>query len=120
MAQQMMEPPRARREGASWWEREKETRDDAMNQSALQRFLGGPPAAVFIRLLLVSLIVGALLMWLDIRPGEVFAAIERFFRRILNLGFDSIREIGSYLVAGAVIVIPIWLVIRLLGMRGAR
>jgi hypothetical protein len=122
MAQEIIETSQPRRDGGSWWEREREqeTRIRSMNQSALHRFLGGPPLAVLFRLLLVSLIVGAFLMWFDIRPGEVISAVERFFRRIWNLGFDSIREIGGYIVAGAVIVVPVWLVIRLINMRGAR
>ena len=59
-------------------------------------------------------------MWLDIRPGEIFYALERFVGRIWNLGFESIREVMSYIIAGAVLVVPVWLVIRLLNMRGAR
>src|SRR3989442_11945200 len=35
-------------------------------ETALNRFLGGSPGGVFLRLLFVSLIVGAFLMWLDI------------------------------------------------------
>ncbi|MCC0003528.1 MAG: hypothetical protein H6871_11470 [Methylobacteriaceae bacterium] len=41
-----------------------------MANSALQRFIGGPPVAVFLRLLFVSLVVGALLVWMDIRPSR--------------------------------------------------
>jgi hypothetical protein len=87
--------------------------------SALNRFLGGPPGAVFLRLLFVSLIVGAFLMWLDIRPLDVFRAIEDLGRRIWSLGFDAIREIADYILAGAAIVLPVWLVLRLLNMRSA-
>jgi hypothetical protein len=57
-------------------------------------------------------------MWLDIRPMDVFLSIERLFRRVWNLGFDAIREISEYIVAGAVIVVPVWLVVRLMSMRG--
>lgn len=90
------------------------------SDSALQRFLGGSPVAVFIRLFFISLIVGALLMWLDIRPFDIINAVERLFARLWNLGFDAIREIAAYVVAGAVIVVPIWLVMRLLGQRQGR
>jgi hypothetical protein len=34
------------------------------------------------------------------------------------LGFDSLREIGAYIIAGAVIVVPVWFVLRLMNMRG--
>ena len=38
--------------------------------------------------------------------------------RLYNLGFRSLQDFGTYIVAGAVIVIPVWLVIRLLSFRG--
>lgn len=90
------------------------------DEPALNRFLGGSPGAVFVRLLFVSLIVGAFLMWLDISPGDIFRAIRELFDRIWGLGFDAIRVIGDYILAGAAIVVPVWLVLRLLNMRGAR
>lgn len=89
-------------------------------ETALSRFLGGSPVGVFTRLFFLSLIVGALLLWLDIRPIDIFQGLLRFINRIWALGFDALREIGEYLVAGAVIVIPAWLVLRLFSMRGPR
>jgi hypothetical protein len=88
--------------------------------SALQRFIGGPPVAVFVRLLFVSLVVGALLVWLDIRPYDVIFWIQRFFNRLWTLGWEAVREVAEYVLAGAAIVIPVWLVMRLFNMRGAR
>jgi hypothetical protein len=88
--------------------------------NALHRFLGGSPAAVFVRLFFISLIVGVFLMWLDIRPYEIFRAIERLFERLYNLGFDAIREVFEYVLAGAALVVPIWFVARLLSQRPAR
>ena len=43
-----------------------------------------------LRLLVVSLVVGALLMWLDIRPWEVLRAVERLFLRLWAMGFDAV------------------------------
>jgi hypothetical protein len=95
-------------------------KDVSMPGSALQRFIGGPPVAVFVRLLFVSLIVGALLIWLDIRPYEVFHALQRFANRLWMMGFDAVREVAQYVLAGAAIVLPVWLIMRLFNMRGAR
>ena len=83
----------------------------------LMRFLGGSPAGVFVRLFLLSIIVGALLLWLDIRPIDIFHGIGRLAQRVWALGFGAVRELGDYLVAGAVIVVPLWFVYRLLVMR---
>jgi hypothetical protein len=89
-------------------------------ETALIRFLGGTPGTVFLRLLFVSLVAGAFLMWLDIRPWDVYRAIKDLADRIWAMGFGAIREITDYILAGAAIVVPVWLVLRLLNMRGAR
>ena len=82
----------------------------------LARFLGGPPLSVLARLLMLSLIVGALLMWLEIHPAELIENVERLLRRLWNLGFGAVRVVLEYVIAGAVIVVPIWLVLRLLNL----
>jgi len=86
--------------------------------SPLSRFLGGSPVAVLLKLVLVSLLVGALLKWLDIRPFDIFHALTRLIDGLWSLGFDAVREAGAYILLGAVIVVPIWFVSRLLTMRG--
>lgn len=85
--------------------------------TSLTRFLGGSPFSVFWRLFFLSLIVGALLMWLDIRPYHVFETLVRFAHRLWALGFDAIRQIADYLLAGAVIVVPLWFISRLVARR---
>ncbi len=87
------------------------------SRTPAERLLGGPPLAVFARLVVISLFVGALLMWLDVRPFEVFDALRRFVDRLWYLGWDSIRAVLDYVVAGALIVVPIWLVMRLMSYR---
>ncbi|WP_298425354.1 DUF6460 domain-containing protein [Rhodoblastus sp.] len=86
--------------------------------SELERFLGGSPSAVAVRLVFLSLIVGFFLVWLDIRPIDVLTAIQNMVRRFWDMGFDAIRSIAEYVAAGAAIVIPVWLALRLLTMRG--
>jgi Family of unknown function (DUF6460) len=89
-------------------------------ETFVHRFLGGTPVGVVVKLFFLSLIVGALLMWLDIRPVDIFQGLIRVLNRVWALGFDAVRELGDYLLAGAVIVVPVWLVFRLLSMRGPR
>ncbi len=95
-----------------------ERNDFMSNENALERFLGGSPAAVFVKLLFVSLVVGALLMWLDIRPADIFRGIQEFINRIYALGFGAVREVVNYVVAGAVIVVPAWFILRVLNVGG--
>ena len=89
----------------------------AARQSGLERFLGGSPGVVLARLVLMSLLVGFLLVWIDIRPMEVLLALRHVFERLWAAGFDAIREIGTYIAAGAAIVVPVWLILRLFSMK---
>lgn len=98
---------------------EQETTRMASN-NALENFLGGSPLNTFVRLFFISLVVGALLMWLELRPLDIFRGIQAFFDRIYQLGFGAVRELVSYVLAGAVIVVPAWLVLRLLNVTGAK
>ncbi len=85
--------------------------------SDLERFLGGSPTAVFIRLVVLSFIVGFFLVWLDIRPMDVLIGLRNIVQRFWDAGFDAIREIATYIAAGAAIVVPLWLALRLLNMK---
>ena len=85
----------------------------------LTRFLGGTPLNVVLRLFFLSLVVGALLMWLDIKPTQIIEELLHFVRRIWAMGFAAFRHLGNYFVAGAMIVVPVWLVLRLANIRGS-
>jgi hypothetical protein len=80
------------------------------------RFFGGNPVAVIVRLVILSIIVGIVLSALNIRPDEIIYHIQRLIQRISDLGFDFVIKIFSYFLVGAVIVVPIWLIARLLGV----
>ncbi len=83
----------------------------------LHRFLGGSPLAVLVKLVVVSLLVGVLLMWLNVRPFDVLGILSDLAVRVWALGIDGLREFGSYIVAGAAIVVPLWLLSRVLSYR---
>ncbi len=84
----------------------------------LHGFLGGSPGAVFVRLAVSSLIVGFFLVWLDIHPYQILNILQRFAQRLWDMGFDAVREVGQYVLAGAAIVIPVWFLSRLLKFGG--
>jgi len=96
-----------------------ETREMASNNT-LEHFLGGSPLNTFVRLFVISLVVGALLMWLELRPIDILHGVQAFFDRIYQLGFGAVRELVSYVLAGTVFVVPAWLILRLMNMTGAK
>jgi hypothetical protein len=86
--------------------------------NAVNRFLGGSPLGVAIRLLLISLFVGVVLSALGLTPMSLVDFVVDFFARIWNLGFDALGQFGHWVVLGATLVIPVWFVMRLLDRSG--
>lgn len=91
-----------------------------MDRSALHRFLGGSPLAVLVRLAIVSLIVGALMSWFDIDPASLFYWFESTVSHLWATGFDALNQLGRFLLAGASLVVPIWLLTRLFSIGDMR
>ena len=89
-----------------------------MPDSVATRFLGGSPLAVLVRLGAVSLIVGALMSWLGIDALDLVAEIQRGFAHLYGSGFAALRGLGGTILAGAAVVVPVWLVLRVMGYRG--
>ncbi|WP_410960546.1 DUF6460 domain-containing protein, partial [Salmonella sp. SAL4357] len=81
-------------------------------------FFGGNPALVLLRLIILSLIVGVVLAALGFSPYEIIDSIARLVERIYNLGFEAIEKAVRYFLLGAVIVVPIWLLVRLYKFAG--
>jgi hypothetical protein len=82
------------------------------------RFLGGSPLAVLGKLVLLSVLIGVVLSALGLDPWNIVQSLERLIRHIWNMGFDAVRWLWRYFLLGAVLVIPIWLIMRL--MRAPR
>jgi hypothetical protein len=93
-------------------------REYDMANGSLQRFVGGSPGAVLVRLIFLSILVGALMAFLDITPFSLINGIVNFFHRVFGRGIDAVREVLQWLIYGAIIVVPIWLIIRLTSGRG--
>ena len=81
-----------------------------------ETFLGDSLGRTIIKLAIISLVVGVILSALNITPWEVWDAIRTFFVNLYNLGFDALWSIGKYFVYGALVVVPIFFVMRLLKM----
>ena len=84
-----------------------------MSNETVTRIFGGSPLAVLGRLILVSILVGVILSALGLDPFDIVHSIERLIRTIWNMGFDAFRWLWRYFLLGAVLVIPIWFVMRL-------
>lgn len=88
-----------------------ETRPGAA--AGLRRFIGGSPAAVFLRLLFLSVLVGATMAMFGLTPERLLWHAYDTLRALIDLGFETFHDFGRWILAGAVVVVPLWLISRL-------
>ncbi len=79
----------------------------------MDRFFGGNPGVVLIRLCILSVILGVLLSALGLDPRDIIDSFMRLLERVYNMGFEAIEWALRYFLLGAVIVFPVWLISRI-------
>jgi len=84
-----------------------------MANGSVHRFFGGSPLSVVVRLILLSILVGVILSAIGLDPFDIWRSLERLVRSIWNMGWDAIDWAFRYFLLGAVIVVPIWILVRL-------
>ena len=89
-----------------------------MQNDNVSRWLGGSPASVVLRLVLLCILVGVILSALGFDPWNIWRSLQDLVRAVWNMGFDAFWWVWRYFLVGAVIVIPVWLIVRLL--KGGR
>ena len=87
---------------------------------ALSNFLGDSPMRVVIKLAVFSVIAGVIMSALNWSPRTIYKGIVRFFTRIWDLGFEALYGSFEYFFLGAAVVVPAFLLIRLLSLRSPR
>lgn len=81
---------------------------------------GGHPLAVIVRLAVLSIIVGIVLSALGITPRNLFYHLDILVRRLYDMGFGAIEWVVQYMILGAMVVVPVWVIARLLGLGRPR
>jgi Domain of unknown function (DUF6460) len=96
--------------------------DDRARRSAgpLTRFFGGSPLSVLFRLILLSILVGVVLQVLGLDPLNIVRSVRNLFEAIWDMGFDAVLWLWRYFLLGAVLVVPIWLIMRLMNAPRGR
>ncbi|MEM8552508.1 MAG: DUF6460 domain-containing protein [Pseudomonadota bacterium] len=87
-------------------------------RGSAERVLGGSPLGVLIRLVILSFVVGLILRALDLNPADIIVWVEERIRALSNMGFETFQEVGAILVLGAVVVLPVWLLLRVFRLIG--
>ncbi|MBB3656154.1 hypothetical protein FHX15_001367 [Rhizobium sp. BK650] len=83
----------------------------------VNRFLGDSIGRTIIKLLVVSLIVGFVMAIFGLTPWELIYSFRDFVVHLWRQGFSALGRVGDYLMLGATIVIPIFVIIRLFSYR---
>lgn len=91
-----------------------------MSNPYVTRFFGGPPLAVLGKLALLSILIGVVLSTLGFDPWNIVDSVRRLVRAVWDMGFDAIHWLWRYFLLGAVLVIPVWLIVRLIKSPGGR
>ena len=86
----------------------------------MKGFLGGSPSAVAVRLLVVSFVVGLLLAMFGFDPESIYQRLAELLQHVIEFGLTDLRHVGRILLTGAMVVVPIWFVLRLMDMRRVR
>jgi hypothetical protein len=80
----------------------------------MERIFGGSPVAVIVKLAITSIIIGIVLSFFGFNPWNLYDVILRLSHWISSFGIDALESIFRYLVLGAIVVVPLWLLSRLL------
>jgi hypothetical protein len=85
--------------------------------SNMNRFIGGSPGSVLAKLIFLSLLVGAFMAFLDITPFGLIEGLFNWIRSVLDLSLDTVKDVGLWILYGAIIVVPLWFIVRLFDRR---
>ena len=88
-----------------------------MSDNNVTRFLGDSLSRTLIKLAVISFVVGIIMSAFNFTPLEVWYAVRNFIEQIYNLGFEAFGRIGKYFLYGAIVVIPVFLLLRLTKFR---
>lgn len=100
--------------------REGETGATRYGSSGAARVFGGSPFGVLIRLALLCVVVGLVLDQLDLNAFDLFHRAVRAVEELFANSAELLRAIGRYFLIGAMVVIPIWILVRVFSVGTGR
>lgn len=83
----------------------------------VNRFLGDSPLRVLVKLLVVSIIVGFVMAVFGWTPYGILYTVRDFVFDLWHSGFAALGRVGDYLLLGAAVVIPVFIILRVLSYR---
>lgn len=87
--------------------------------SAVSRFLGDSPFRVVVKLILASFVVGVVMSAFGWYPLDIWFAVRDFFVDLWRMGFSAVDRFVAYILLGAAIVVPLFILLRIASYRKA-
>jgi hypothetical protein len=104
---------RAGRAAYGKWKQE----NSSLMSDGVNKFLGDSPLRVLVKLVVVSILVGFVMTVFDWRPMDLLDGIRDFVVDLWRTGFAALGRVGDYLLLGAAVVIPAFIILRLFSYR---
>ncbi len=79
----------------------------------MERIFGGPIVATLLKLAVLSFIVGLVFAIFGIDPVDLWREFGTTIQRAWTLVFDALDWGWKYAILGAIVVLPLWIIYRL-------
>ncbi|MEM9999718.1 MAG: DUF6460 domain-containing protein [Pseudomonadota bacterium] len=83
----------------------------------MENLLGDTVARTIIKLVVISVLVGMVMSVFGWTPVAIINGVAEFLGNIWQQGFAALGRFGDWLVLGASVVIPVFIIMRLLNYR---
>lgn len=80
-------------------------------------FLGDTVGRTIIKLLIISVLVGMVMNVFGLSPLDIVDAVRDFFVRLWQSGWAALGRFGDWLILGASVVVPVFIIMRVLNYR---
>lgn len=83
----------------------------------MNSFLGDTVTRTIIKLIVISVLVGMVMSVFGWTPVGIINGVAEFIGSIWQQGFAALGRFGDWLILGASVVIPVFIIMRLLNYR---
>ena len=83
----------------------------------VNRLLGDSVGRTIVKLVVVSILVGMVMNVFDLYPMDIIYAFRDFLVNLWEKGWAALGRFGVWLQLGAMVVIPVFIILRILNYR---
>lgn len=87
---------------------------------AMDKIFGGPVVPTLFKLAILSVIVGLIFAIFGIDPMDLWRNFGSTIREAWTMAFDAINWSWQYAALGAIVVLPLWILYRIVTAIGGR